>query len=282
MRLRVRIGYAAIGVTYAATILSILLGCQPFHHNWQINPDPGNNCQPAISKIDCLVTVVLNVITDAYLISIPLPLLWRSQLALKKKLLLMAVFSGGIFVMACGILRCVLILIDPINGAQQAGSWAVRETFVAIIISNVPMVYHLFMRLFKAVDGSLATYYQNRSGYARSNGNTYVNSNQSMGSYALRSREKDRKKFIHPLSMRNVTASNSTEGIITETETEKKKGVIHVTREVMTTEDRHNMKHEPDSIDHVVHWDGVARSPEQERGYAVTIDAETGTYDSRF
>lgn len=34
---------------------------------------PTDICQPAISKIDCLVTVVLNVATDIYLISIPLP-----------------------------------------------------------------------------------------------------------------------------------------------------------------------------------------------------------------
>lgn len=30
-------------------------------------------CQPAVSKIDIYVTVVLNVLTDLYLISIPAP-----------------------------------------------------------------------------------------------------------------------------------------------------------------------------------------------------------------
>lgn len=30
-------------------------------------------CQPAVSKIDIYVTVVLNVVTDVYLISIPAP-----------------------------------------------------------------------------------------------------------------------------------------------------------------------------------------------------------------
>jgi len=73
MKIRIQIGYALIAATYVATLLSILLGCRPMHKNWQINPDPGNLCQPAISKIDCLVTVVLNVVTDMYLISIPLP-----------------------------------------------------------------------------------------------------------------------------------------------------------------------------------------------------------------
>lgn len=73
MDTRVRIAFAAIGVTYVATILSIMLGCLPFHKNWQIYPDPGNHCQPAISHINLYVTVVLNVVTDLYLMSIPLP-----------------------------------------------------------------------------------------------------------------------------------------------------------------------------------------------------------------
>ncbi len=92
MKTRIKIGLVAVGVTYVVTILSILLGCQPFHRNWQINPDPGSttsftspltpkgtrltcpdHCQPAVSKIDLYVTVVLNVATDIYLMSIPLP-----------------------------------------------------------------------------------------------------------------------------------------------------------------------------------------------------------------
>lgn len=90
MKIRIQVGYVIIVTTYIATLLSILLGCRPLRKNWQINPDPGSKtafilsptrltiasidlCQPAISRLDCLVTVVLNVITDAYLITIPIP-----------------------------------------------------------------------------------------------------------------------------------------------------------------------------------------------------------------
>lgn len=44
MNIRIKIGYALIGVTYVATLLSILLGCRPLSKNWQINPDPGSTC----------------------------------------------------------------------------------------------------------------------------------------------------------------------------------------------------------------------------------------------
>lgn len=163
LQLRVKVGYALIGATYIATELSILLGCQPFKNNWQIYPDPGSKlsewkepraytdlcvdvCQPAISKIDLYVTVILNVLTDVYLMSIPMPMLWRASLEIKKKLSLVLVFGGGVFVMMAGILRCALIIKDPINGAQAAGSWACRETFVAVVIGNIPMIYPLTRR----------------------------------------------------------------------------------------------------------------------------------------
>lgn len=35
------------------------------------------------------------------------------------------------------------------NGAQQAGSWACRETFVAVAINNIPMIYPLVRRLLR-------------------------------------------------------------------------------------------------------------------------------------
>lgn len=67
-------------------------------------------CQPAISKVDIIVTLVLNVVTDIYLICIPVPLLWKSSLRPLKKAGLIILFSGGLFVTVAGVLRCVLIL----------------------------------------------------------------------------------------------------------------------------------------------------------------------------
>lgn len=67
-------------------------------------------CQPAISKVDIFVTVVLNVVTDLYLLTIPIPMLWQSSIKPVKKAALIVMFSGGVFVTAAGVLRCVLII----------------------------------------------------------------------------------------------------------------------------------------------------------------------------
>lgn len=45
-----------------------------------------------------------------YLLSIPMPMLFSVRLPIVKKFGLIALFSGGIFVMTAGTLRCVLIL----------------------------------------------------------------------------------------------------------------------------------------------------------------------------
>ncbi|KAJ5638171.1 hypothetical protein N7490_008050 [Penicillium lividum] len=186
MRIRIHVAYVLIAATYIITVCSILFGCHPMHKNWQINPDPGNHCQPAVSKIDIYVTVVLNVATDIYLISIPAPLLFKARLRWREKLELLVLFSGGLFVMMCGILRCVLILTAGANGAEEAGSWACRETFVAVVIGNVPMIYPLVRRLARRAGLYLTT----KTGESQN----YELSADSAG-YVKR------KKFRHPLSL---------------------------------------------------------------------------------
>ncbi|OQE41946.1 hypothetical protein PENCOP_c004G06770 [Penicillium coprophilum] len=197
MRIRIHIAYVLIAVTYIATICSILFGCHPMDKNWQIYPDPGNHCQPAVSKIDIYVTVVLNVATDIYLIGIPAPLLVKARLQWREKLELLILFSGGLFVMMAGILRCVLILTAGANGAQQAGSWACRETFVAVVIGNIPMIYPLMRRFTRRA----GLYISSRGGSQSYPG--YPLSDADTGGYAKR------KKFRHPLSIPGDTQWNT-------------------------------------------------------------------------
>lgn len=109
--IKINIGFVLVISTWLAVLCGILFGCGlPFEKNWQIHPDPGNFCQPAVSRIDIFMTVVLNVLTDFYLMSIPLPLLWKARVSGFKRAALIFCFSGGIFVTAAGILRCVLIV----------------------------------------------------------------------------------------------------------------------------------------------------------------------------
>lgn len=140
-------------------------------------------------------------------------MLWKARLPWWEKLELIVLFSGGIFVMAAGILRCVLIVtvgflsLDPVllffaqltsqagaNGASQAGSWACRETFVAVVIGNIPMIYPVVRRVARRANGYLIS---SRRGDQSSLGYP-LSDDQNNTDKSAQSR---RKKFRHPLSI---------------------------------------------------------------------------------
>ncbi|OJD19222.1 hypothetical protein AJ78_00835 [Emergomyces pasteurianus Ep9510] len=156
-RIRIYIGFGFIVASWVVVVLNLFLACRPFNKYWQIYPDPGNICQPAISNQIIWVFLGFNVATDMYLLSIPIPMLWQSSIKPLKKVGLTVLFSGGLLVMACAIVRVVMIVTDPVNGAQSAGSWAVRETFIAVITTNLPMIFPLMKRWSTTIFGSLIT-----------------------------------------------------------------------------------------------------------------------------
>ncbi|KAF2445832.1 hypothetical protein P171DRAFT_431224 [Karstenula rhodostoma CBS 690.94] len=142
-RIRIHIAIGLIATTFVALIMTIYLSCRPFNHYWQISPDPGNTCQAAVSRPIIWVMFIGNVSTDAYLFVIPLPMLWQSSLKTYKKLAATLVLSGGILIVVCAILKSVFVLVDPVHGGQLAAAWGTRETFIAVITTNLPMVFPL-------------------------------------------------------------------------------------------------------------------------------------------
>ncbi|KAK2471374.1 hypothetical protein H9L39_17605 [Fusarium oxysporum f. sp. albedinis] len=159
----------------------ILLSCQPMHKFWQINPDPGTLCKPTNSPAYVLVVVIPNVLTDAYLLYIPLSL--------------------------------------GLEGAVSGSSWACRETFVAIVVTNLPIIQPL-LRMGSRMMGL--------KGLFSSQTNTAGESHQ------LRSSEPGRSRFgtsrgrerppRHPLSAPQATAWGSDEYILREDSDGKNSG----------------------------------------------------------
>ncbi|KAL2132776.1 hypothetical protein VTI74DRAFT_3400 [Chaetomium olivicolor] len=138
-QIRVYVAYAFIGVTWVVTTLLLLFGCRPMSKYWQINPDPGI-CQPTNSKLYVLSVLIPDVLTDLYLLSIPLPLLWAINISVKKKISLTVLFSGVLFVIMAAIIRGVVILTAGPEGAVSGSAWAIREEFVSIVVSNLPIL----------------------------------------------------------------------------------------------------------------------------------------------
>ncbi|KAL8956519.1 MAG: hypothetical protein Q9183_006287 [Haloplaca sp. 2 TL-2023] len=132
-------------------------------------------------------------------------MIWGSRLATKRKWILSVMFSGGILVMVAGILRCVLILTAGKNGPQQAGQWSIRESFIAVVVGNLPMLYTLFQRIQHYGQETLTKSSEKKS--------------YQLGSFRTANSSrvgKKGKKFPHPLSMPNDTAMDSDERIVVE------------------------------------------------------------------
>lgn len=110
-------------------------------------------------------------------------MLWGSRLKLLKKIGATFILSAGVFVLVCATLKSAFVLVvspclnvpiffnpplnlllqDPIQGAQLAGQWGVRETFVACVVTNLPMLFHLLKTCLRflfgsAIDSSQKTY----------------------------------------------------------------------------------------------------------------------------
>ncbi|SCV54944.1 related to integral membrane protein PTH11 [Fusarium fujikuroi] len=152
---RIYIGFGFIASTYIAIICCILFSCHPFSRFWQIYPDPGNFCHPAISRLYIFIIVSLNILTDVYLLAIPIPMLWGARIPKVKKYGLVVLFSGAVFVMVAGLLRCILILKNPKSGPIEGASWAVRESYVAVVTANLPSTWGWMRQKLKPIFGSL-------------------------------------------------------------------------------------------------------------------------------
>jgi hypothetical protein len=118
--MRVHIGFAIVIAGYLTSMGAVFFGCLPFHHYWQINPDPGNFCQPALSRPIVWSSFAANVSSDIYLILIPLPLLWKSRLRLVEKIASSLVLSAGIFVLACAIAKTVFLISVSLDAVSRA------------------------------------------------------------------------------------------------------------------------------------------------------------------
>ncbi|KAI3554275.1 hypothetical protein CABS01_00960 [Colletotrichum abscissum] len=205
-------------ITYVACLLVAFMKCIPFQNQWQINPSPGNSCMPAVSILQTTFVMAMNTVTDFYLMAIPLPMVWKSHLPWRKKVTLMIMFSGGFLEMTFGILRCVSILTVNEPGPRwfresltkllsqvgdtdpaQSGYWSVRESFVSVVLTNMPMVYPLF----KSVIDKSRNASTNKSG-AMGDSQGY-----RLGSYPGKQGPRS-----HPLSIPNETTWGSDEHIV--------------------------------------------------------------------
>ncbi|ETS85373.1 hypothetical protein PFICI_03398 [Pestalotiopsis fici W106-1] len=150
----VKIASVMTVLAYIATIMVCLTRCMPFHKNWQVYPYPGDAC--ALNVPNYLALIVTNVTTDLVILYIPMPLLWAVKMPLRRKVLCGFWLSLGFFIIIAALLRCILCLSDP-TSISLGTIWSIRETFVAILAVNIPVLKPLIFWVTTFLDDLLSS-----------------------------------------------------------------------------------------------------------------------------
>lgn len=97
------------------------------------------------------VSTILNVTTDAIILSIPLPLLWTLQVPKRQKIALILLLCSGLFVIAAALIRITMTLVGS-PSAVTINGWGVRETIAGILAVNIPIIRPVFTKSFWSRD----------------------------------------------------------------------------------------------------------------------------------
>ncbi|KAE8154453.1 hypothetical protein BDV25DRAFT_126534 [Aspergillus avenaceus] len=173
--------------TFLASFLLHFCQCVPIQRNWQVKPFPGDSCTKR--TLNYIVIEVLNILTDASIITIPLPLILSAKLPLYRKIILGVLFSSGIFIIICAILRAYYS-VKNIKDLSVALGWASREVFVSALAVCSPGIKPLFNknRWFSSKQSSAERYYGSVS--LRAKGSSYGWS-MSRGRKQIKKRKND-------------------------------------------------------------------------------------------
>ncbi|KAL8634829.1 MAG: hypothetical protein Q9228_007614, partial [Teloschistes exilis] len=135
------------------TILLAIFSCRPVRASWdlKVRMDPKTVCYPKAYDVENIYGFC-NVITDVVLIIMPIPLVWKMQVNLKKKLGVAMVFATGAFVCAVAIVRQYIAYnsgqaADPCWGIIPIKIWMALEVNIAIIVACLPALSPLFKRI---------------------------------------------------------------------------------------------------------------------------------------
>ncbi|KAF2840174.1 hypothetical protein M501DRAFT_931153 [Patellaria atrata CBS 101060] len=129
-------------LTFLGVVISTLAECQPFHHYWQVVPDPGPQCRLGYAQ---LVTMgVTDVLTDITIVVFPIPIILQSSMPWRRKADLIMLFSLSIALIVITCARVPNVIWR--NGSQQYRTvFASAEIMAAAAVSNA-VVLGSFLR----------------------------------------------------------------------------------------------------------------------------------------
>ncbi|OJZ89863.1 hypothetical protein ASPFODRAFT_43157 [Aspergillus luchuensis CBS 106.47] len=137
--------YVALG--FVGNELSLFLICRPLSNYWAV-PTPYDQC--STYQYYEIVQGCLSISADVFMLIIGLPLMVQVRVPLKQKLILLILFGMGIFVIVAALLNKLYCLVPSLISYVYM-NWYFREATVAILVTNLPLVWSLLRDVFPAL-----------------------------------------------------------------------------------------------------------------------------------
>ncbi|KAK7543972.1 uncharacterized protein J3D65DRAFT_663260 [Phyllosticta citribraziliensis] len=138
-------------MSWVAVVIQIFCRCTPVQRNWGIDPYVGDQCMQASSSL--ITLMILNIANEIGLVFIPITIIREAKLPFRRKATLALLLSSSFFIIICALLRGILGL-KAIQDLVVSIHWVARETFVTVIVINVPVIWPLFLERTKTTRGS--------------------------------------------------------------------------------------------------------------------------------
>ncbi|KAF9890787.1 hypothetical protein FE257_005357 [Aspergillus nanangensis] len=138
-------GYVVAG--FVAVELTLFLICRPLSNYWAV-PTPNYQCSSY--QYYEIVQGCISITSDIFMLLIGLPLLMQVRVQLQQKLILLLLFGMGIFVIVAALLTKVYCLVPSLISYVYM-NWYFREATVAILVTNLPLIWSLLRDVFPAL-----------------------------------------------------------------------------------------------------------------------------------
>ncbi|KAL8863140.1 MAG: hypothetical protein Q9178_000515 [Gyalolechia marmorata] len=197
-------GYCIFGYVLVQ-ILYLGVWCRPIQQYWQV---PVDNSQCASYYNHLITSSVFNITSDLMMIYIPLPILIKARLPMKRKIILCGVFSLGLLVILSAILNRYYNFTEP-YGSLIYLNWYVGEAATSVFVANVPHLWPLLSRIFAlgAFD-SLRRTTGNSSGNGDSGGKGFYGKGSSTAKNS-RARNYDQHGYIRSESEERIASAGA-------------------------------------------------------------------------
>ncbi|KAF4212735.1 hypothetical protein CNMCM5878_000754 [Aspergillus fumigatiaffinis] len=137
--------YVALG--FVAVELSLFLICRPLSNYWAV-PTPDYQCSSY--QYYEIIQGAISISADIFMLAVAIPLLVQVRVPLKQKVILLVLFGMGIFVIVAAVLNKIYCLVPSLISYVYM-NWYFREATVAVLVTNLPLVWSLLRDVFPAL-----------------------------------------------------------------------------------------------------------------------------------